>query len=290
MNVLSLFDGLSCGQLALQRADIDVENYYASEIDKYTIKITQKNFPNTIQLGDILLIDFNQFIGKIDLLLGGSPCQSLSCANPNGKGLNGDKSILFWKYVKALNTIRPKYFLFENVASMKTSDKNIITKELGVEPILIDSALVSAQRRKRYYWTNIPGVVQPSDKNILLKDILLAEFPATLLHSATGINYMNRKTAGGRTHWDFAYHSDRKNDKSSTLVANLHKGVPFNVLIDGDKIRKFDPIEAEKLQTMPINYTEGVSNTQRYKAIGNGWTIDVIAHILMGIKGENYGT
>lgn len=172
MNVLSLFDGISCGQLALRRAGVRIDKYYASEIDKYAIQVTQHNFPNTIQLGDVTKVDFTQFVGKIDLLIGGSPCQDLSVAKKDRKGLDGSRSGLFFKYVEALRTIKPKYFLLENVASMRKEDRDTITKIMGVEPIMINSALLSAQQRKRYYWTNIPNVTQPEDKHILLKDIL----------------------------------------------------------------------------------------------------------------------
>lgn len=172
MRILSLFDGISCGQLALRRAGVRIDKYYASEIDKFAIKITQTNFPNTIQLGDVNDIDFTKFIGKIDLLMGGSPCQDLSVAKQNRKGLEGERSGLFYKYIEALTTIKPKYFLLENVASMKKKDKDTITSIIGVEPVMINSALVSAQQRKRYYWTNIKGIVQPEDKRIFLKDII----------------------------------------------------------------------------------------------------------------------
>jgi len=230
-----------------------------------------------------LNLDFKTFT-DIDLLLGGSPCQDLSAAKPTGKGLEGSKSILFWRYVDALREVKPKYFLFENVASMKEKDRNIITRELGVQPIKIDSALVSAQRRNRLYWTNIPKVAQPLDKGILLRHILLPNASDSLSHSEAGVRYMDRKVSGGRTHWDFKHHSDSFDDKSATVVANFYKGVPYNVLTEGATIRRFDPRECEKLQTLPIDYTKGVSNTQRYKMIGNGWTVDVIAHILRGME------
>lgn len=151
MRVLSLFDGISCGRIALERAGILVESYYASEVDKYAISVAQKNYPDTIQLGDINTIDFKQFVGKIDLIIGGSPCQDLSVAKQNREGLSGKQSGLFWKFVEALETIKPRFFLLENVASMSKENKDIISKALGVEPILINSALVSAQQRKRLY-------------------------------------------------------------------------------------------------------------------------------------------
>ncbi len=350
INVMSVFDGISCGQLALERAGIKVDNYYASEIDKYAIQVTMKNFPDTIQLGDVTKV-----AGKgrgINLLIGGSPCQGFSFA---GKQLNFDdpRSKLFFEYVRILNEIREEnpnaLFLLENV-KMKKEFQDVISKELGVEPIEINSALVSAQNRKRLYWTNIKGVTQPEDKNILLKDIIINndtptavchprrykepnriytekshtlrtpsgggtnnnyvfQFPHgcskggvrdlskistvsaqfhnnffKLVHSQKALDYMNRKVTGGRNHYDFAHHSDIKNNKSSAVVANFFKGVPYNVLIDLGCIRKFHPIECERLQTIPDNYTEGISDTQRYKAIGNGWTVDVVSHIFSFIQ------
>lgn len=183
MRVLSLFDGISCGHVALDRANIPVEVYYASEIDKYAIQVTQKNYPNTIQLGDINNIDFTQFIGKIDLIMGGSPCQDLSIAGKR-KGLQGERSSLFYKFVEAIEVIKPKYFLLENNVGMPKEAYEEISKLMGCYPIMINSALVSAQTRKRYYWTNIGqmkydlfgfptvDIPQPDDKGILLKDVL----------------------------------------------------------------------------------------------------------------------
>lgn len=175
MKILSLFDGISCGRLALERAGIPVEKYYASEIDKYAIQVAQKNYPDTIQVGDINTVHFTDFM-DVDLIIGGSPCQDLSIAKQNREGLRGARSGLFWQYVDALATIRPKWFLLENVASMRNEDRDAITATLKkiypeTECIMINSALVSAQQRKRYYWTNW-HVEQPQDKGILLKDIL----------------------------------------------------------------------------------------------------------------------
>lgn len=174
--VLSLFDGMSCGQIALNKLGIIPEKYYASEVDKYAIQITQKNFPNTIQLGDVnnyetweLLPEFSW--DGIDLLIGGSPCQDLSIAKQDRKGLDGERSGLFWRYVEILRKAKPKYFLLENVASMRDKDRDTISEILGVKPIMINSALMSAQQRKRYYWTNI-WVTQPNDRKIFLKDII----------------------------------------------------------------------------------------------------------------------
>ena len=290
MNVLSLFDGISCGQVALDRAKIEVDNYYASEIDKYAIQITQKNYPNTIQLGDVKEIDFTQFIGEIDLIIGGSPCQDLSIAKADRKGLNGSRSGLFFKFVEAIETIKPKYFLLENVASMSKENRNKITEILGVEPIMINSALLSAQQRKRYYWTNIPNVQQPEDKGILLQDIL-----------EDGLAYLNKAESLTSTNTDsmvckpIRLGQFGKGGQGQRIYSVKGKSVCLGLggsskenykidLPDGDYIvRKLTPVECERLQTLPDNYTEGISNSQRYKCLGNGWTVDVIAHILKNL-------
>ena len=472
MRILSLFDGISCGQLALTRAGIPIEIYYASEIDKYAMQVTQKNFPKTIQLGDVSKIDFTKFIRKIDMIIGGSPCQDLSIAKANRQGLQGQRSGLFYKFVEAIRTIKPKYFLLENVASMSKENKDIITKKLGVEPIMINSALVSAQQRKRLYWCNWK-IEQPKDKGIILKDILESDetwndksysltasyngavFPHDYLRKqrqmvampvpeatkkgfteiqqgdCVDLSNMNSKTRRGRNMKDksncltasecqfYQYikpcalrnrgngkqpelnKTDKANalttvqtdsmvcqpisdnyfrkfgskgkilnedtDKSNTLTASAGTGggnvpavakrvggfygqntrwgiysetgksptltasmglggghVPMtpvrlgqvgkghqgervysvkgkSMCLSGDGggkailtkidlpdgeyiIRKFTPIECERLQTLPDNYTEGVSKTQRYKAIGNGWTVDVIAHMFRELQ------
>lgn len=178
-NVLSLFDGMRCGAIALERADIGYDKYFASEIDKYAIKIADKNYPKAINLGDINDFQFWEFIEgfsweDIDLVMGGSPCQDLSIAKHNRKGLEGERSGLFWRFVEILEKVKPKYFLLENVASMRNEDRDTISSILGVEPILINSALLSAQQRKRYYWTNI-WTTQPNDCKIFLKDIIETE-------------------------------------------------------------------------------------------------------------------
>ena len=328
INVLSLFDGMSCGRQALERAGISVNLYLASEIDKYAIKITMKNYPDTVQLGDVRGVD-TVGMPKIDLLLAGSPCQGFSFA---GKQLAFDdpRSVLFFEFVRILKEFKEKNpkikFLLENV-KMKKVYQDIISEILGVEPIEINSALVSAQNRKRLYWTNIEGVEQPEDRGILLKDIVLPDVlpieldglrgkngcfgegyarvftdksttlrtpsgggnipsfvKADLIHTEAALSYMDKQVRGGRNHWDFAHHSDIRNDKSSVIVANFFKGVPYNVFKDWNCVRKFHPIECERLQTVKDNYTDGVSNTARYKMLGNGWTIEVIAHILSNLK------
>lgn len=334
---LSLFDGMSCGQLALQRAGIKVDYYLASEVDKATISIATKNWPDMVHLGDVRDVDGTKMVSPF-ILMGGSPCQSFSFAGKrNGMSTEqgeeittlerylelkaegfafSGQSYLFWEYVRILREVRPKYFLLENVRMVKKWEE-VITGILGVEPITINSKLVSAQNRKRLYWTNIPEVTQPKDKGILLKDIVFSDSNPTICYhtnksgtrsphfekscalratasanyqllvlSENALRYMDKEVSGGRTHWDFSHHSDVRKDKSQTVVANFLKGVHYNVLRDRNCVRKFHPIECERLQTVPEGYTEGVANTQRYKMLGNGWTVDVIAHILSHIPEE----
>ena len=322
MNVLSLFDGMSCGQQALNRLGIKYDNYYASELDKYAIQITQKNFPDTIQLGDVCGVVAKDLPKDIDLLLAGSPCQGFSFA---GKQLAFDdpRSALFFEFVRLLRELKPKYFLLENVR-MKKEYLDVITEQVGgIEPIMINSALVSAQNRVRYYWTNIPNVQQPEDKGIVLHDVLEdytddVYFAGEKLQKnykggdqlnpnyksqANTIHDVNKKsgTICAGTHgyangyvtgaWRGRYNEDgsttqklelRKDDKTNTLTS-VQKD---NVVVENDTMnwRKLTPLECERLQTVDDNYTEGISNTQRYKMLGNGWTIDVISHILNHIK------
>jgi len=376
MNVLSLFDGMSCGQQALNRLGIKYDNYYASELDKYAIQITQKNFPDTIQLGDVCGVVAKD-LPKVDLLLAGSPCQGFSFA---GKQLAFDdpRSALFFEFIRLLRELKPKYFLLENVR-MKKEYLDIITEQVGgIEPILINSKLVSAQNRQRYYWTNIPNVTQPEDRGLVLRDVLedytddvyLAgeklqknykggnQLNPDYKSQANTIHDVNKKsgTICAGTHgyangyvagaWRGRYKIDgvrqdgkgsvagkttqmlelRKDEKTNALTTvqkdnvvvskrSVEKYVPdkdakfcdpYNKkTIKGDKSttlrtnssngnmwvndaevswRKLTPLECERLQTVDDNYTEGVSNTQRYKMLGNGWTIDVICHILNHIK------
>ncbi|MFA7287279.1 MAG: DNA (cytosine-5-)-methyltransferase [Melioribacteraceae bacterium] len=414
MNVLSVFDGMSCGQIALERTGIKVDNYYASEIDKYAIKVTQKNYPNTKHIGSVVDVKVED-LPKIDLLIGGSPCQGFSFA---GKQLNFEdpRSKLFFEFVRLKNELNPKYFLLENV-KMKKEYQDVISELLGVEPIMINSSLVSAQNRKRLYWTNIPDIDQPEDKWIFLKDIiehglvdrdksycvdanyfkggnlksyfsdsrrqLVFEKPHgwnkggikekdkfDSLRECTSGNYAiydngvtkieNHKSNDGlicigglnkNKKWlddgknlqrnfsqgeriysvlgksptlssnsggtagvgnvlisediikykisegsieKYVANTDSlfcdpynkkqlKGDKSTTIRTNYSNG---NMWVNDNSIgwRKLTPIECERLQTVPDNYTDCVSNSQRYKMLGNGWTVDVIAHIFKGIK------
>lgn len=281
MNVLSLFDGISCGRVALERAGIPVTKYYASEIDKYAIQIAMKNWPDIIQLGDInefcngFWLDERCEPGDIchskidtpDLIIGGSPCQGFSFA---GKQLAFDdpRSKLFFKFVEIVNYYKPKYFLLENVR-MKKEYLDIISEQLGVEPICINSSLVSAQNRARYYWTNIPDVTQPVDRKIMLADII----------------------EQGKVDRDKSYCIDANYYKGGSLKNYLEKKrrqlvfrqSELRVQESEKQFRKLTPLECERLQTLPDNYTEGVSNTQRYKMLGNGWTVDVLAHIFKHI-------
>jgi len=282
MNVLSLFDGISAGQVALERVGININNYYASEIDKYAIQITSNNYPDTIQMGSIT--DWNSWeidFSKIDLVIGGSPCQGFSFA---GKQLNFEdpRSKLFFDYVNILNHIRvlnpDVKFLLENVR-MKQEYQDVISRFLGVPPIFINSSLVSAQNRPRLYWTNISSIEQPEDKGIVLGDILINYPDVRYYLSDKAKDYMSR-LRNGKPRWD--YHTNLLSGKAACLTANMYKGVPYGVI--KEKSRKLTEIECERLQTLPDNYTAGVSNTQRYKALGNGWTVDVVAHIFKNIK------
>lgn len=274
-NVLSLFDGMSCGQLALDTLGIKVNNYFASEIDTHAMQIAKKNYPNTKHIGSVLDVRGSD-LPRIDLLIGGSPCQSFSNAG-DGSGMEG-KSKLFWEFVRVLKETNPTYFLLENV-KMKKEWEKIITDTLGVEPIAINSRLLTAQNRPRLYWTNIPNVVQPIDRGIVLKDILVDKVDEKFYLSDKAIDYMSR-LRNGKPRWE--YHTNPLDGKSACLTANMYKGVPYGVI--KELKRRLTPVECERLQSVPDNYTEGVSNTQRFKMLGNGWTIDVIAHILNEIR------
>ncbi len=266
MIFVSVCDGISAGQVAAQRLGLNLDKYYASEIDKWAIKLTQKNYPNTIQLGDVCNWEDWFFEEPIDVLIGGTPCQGFSFA---GKQLNFNdpRSALFFEFVKVLHDVKPKYFLLENVR-MKQEYQDVISKHLNVEPIVFNSNLVSAQNRHRLYWTNIPIVGELEDKNIYLQDIL--EIPGRGVIKVHG-------------EWK------SRGIKSQCLDANYHKGVDNHgqrtMIMDEQGVtRKLTPLECERLQTFPEGYTAGVSNTQRYKALGNSWTIDIIKHIFRGIE------
>jgi len=358
MNVLSLFDGMSCGRIALERAGIKVDNYFASEIDKYAIQIAIKNYPDTKHIGSVVDVKASD-LQKIDLLIGGSPCQSFSRAG-DGSGFDG-KSKLFFEYVRLLKEINPKYFLLENVL-MKKEWEDVITEYLGVNPVTIDSALFSAQQRKRLYWTNIPINEIKQNSNQVIADVLgidiinkrenkilmsksdiqvrvrkhyieplqlaiylrehknkanktikeisnFLDIPATKVEHyfrldksfaipdeniwfklKECINIEDAKYDKAimefeikNSNYDMAkriYHIDGKHPTLTTLTG----GGQRKTITDGKNMFLLTPNHTEILQTLPLDYTKGVSDNQRFKMIGNGWTVDVIAHILKGIK------
>lgn len=381
MKVLSLFDGISCAREALEKAGIEVDLYFASEIDEHAIKISQKNHSDHIPLGDVTKVTKEMIEGysvfcDTDLLIGGSPCQDLSIAKKGREGLKGSRSSLFYEYVRILNEVKPKWFILENVASMSQQDKDIISKELGIEPVMINAALVSAQNRKRLFWVGEYDplkrknykqvhISQPDDRSIFLKDILLdgsTEDMKSLCITATyakktGKDYLKKGIGqmirigdiGSNAQAHRVYSPDGKSvalsalgggqgaktglylvqkprgknkggihiEKSPTLTsssfehnnhivqpvalrnrgegkkpeyngtgkANAMTSVQTDSMVDiGSCIRKLHPIECERLQGLPDNYTEGISNTQRYKCLGNAFNVDVIAHILSFLK------
>lgn len=288
MRVLSLFDGMSCGRIAFERVGINIEEYFASEIEPSSIKVSNKNYKDIVQIGDVVEVNGNDY-KNIDILIGGSPCQGLSRAKTDRENLADFRSVLFYEYVRILKECNPRYFLLENVVMDKDSE-NEFTRLLGVKPIEINSNLVSAQNRKRLYWTNIPGVKVPEDRGILIKDIL-QENPYQLFEDIR-IEQTKVKTKNYYK-WDISgkgYYSqqDRAYFKDGKMCCVPKCQVKSKVnVVEGDKIyRRLSPIEVERLQTLPDDYTkcEGVSNTKRYEMIGNGWTVDVIAHILKGLK------
>ncbi len=401
MKILSLFDGISCARVALEKAGLKIENYFSSEVDKYAIQIAQKNYPNTIQMGNVLDVDCTS--GKlhygrgllaetdIELVIGGSPCQDLSIAKKNREGLNGKRSGLFWEYVRILKELKPKYFILENVASMPKEAKRVITETLwNIEPIMINAALVSAQNRKRLFWIGrLVGnkyekveIPQPKDRGIFLKDVLEQKISENFyvkdksntirvsgrssgvdnrhnwdtirigeynkggqgdrIYSASGKSVSLSANGGGRGAKTGLYitgvnvvsrgKEKDKNGKSYCLKVGqsgskgmvsiiqtprgnnkggekaLNGKVPTlssssweynNKLLDNGIIRRLTPIECERLQSLPDNYTrygygEGweldtpplveISNSQRYKCLGNAFNVEVVAHILRNLK------
>lgn len=293
MNVLSCFDGMACGRIALDRAGVKVDRYFASEIDQAAIAVAKHNYPMIEHIGDITQVK-SENLPKIDLLIGGSPCQGFSLA---GKGLafNDHRSKLFFEYIRLLKETNPKYFLLENVV-MKPEHQEVITNLLGVKPVLINSNLFSAQNRKRLYWTNIPIVPIPNSNSLVIKDILDSNVSSKY--------YMSLETA--------SRFKPSKNPNSgnvqSTTGRNIQLGAVIDInnkarccaaqtlgrdthILDGGyyegtnvkRIRKLTPTEWERLQTVPIDYTSTATHGKRYHALGNGWTVDVIAHIFKGL-------
>lgn len=359
MKVLSLFDGISCARVALERAGFKVKKYYTSEVDKYAIQIAQKNYPDTIQLGDVRGIT-KEMVGDVDLIIGGFPCQDLSVAKNNREGLKGERSGLFYECVRLVNELKPKHFIFENVNSMPKEAKETITKELfGIEPIMIDANLVSAQNRKRLFWCgSLVGsgyyvkngwVKLPEDKGIILADIIHelrgepvgekyfvsedTKVKPRTIRNTRGVNEKaNSMTAtmykgsqsngttcirvgtigndgqgnrvysvygksctlsangGGRGAKIGLYvvpvalrnrGEGKKPEYNKTERANALTTVQTDSMVQvEDRIRRLTPIECERLQCLDVNWTEGISDTQRYKCLGNAFNVDVVAHIL----------
>lgn len=317
INVLSLFDGISCGRVALGRAGIPINKYFASEIDKHAIAVTKNKWPDTIHLGDVKHLN-GKTLPPIDLILAGSPCQSFSNAG-NGMGFKG-KSGLFYEFVRILKEVNPKYFLLENVA-MKKEWSDVISNELGVKPIIINSSLVSAQNRKRAYWTNIPNISQPEDRKIMLSDVIDQDYDGIWVWprgtNCGGVKDYNGKSPsvtisswqynfliyhdGTETpkftknklkmvgHINSIHHSNRvysSEGKSPTLLSSSGgiSGKGNSLIMVKDKVRRFTINEVEALQTLDKDYTIGIPMGQRFKCCGNGWTVDVISHILNSLK------
>ena len=320
MKVLSLFDGISVAHYSLGDR---VTEYYSSEIDPHAIKVSKKNYPDIKRLGDVRTVEF---IPDLDLLIGGSPCTDLSIAKKDRKSLDGDQSKLFYEYVRILKLCKPKYFILENVNSMSKEARAKITEEIGVEPIMIDAALVSAQSRKRLFWTNIPVQGLPEDRKIRLKDILEPEaevdermtpkstaFTTTtqskISHTTKKLGFVgehdhqanrvydekgkspaiNTLSANGLVQIGHIGNTNSQgqrvydpNGKSVGLKANGGGGGAKTGLYQTEttKIRKLTPIECERLQSLPDNYTAGISNTQRYKCLGNAFNSEVIKFIV----------
>ena len=286
MKVLSLCDGMSCGHIALDKAGIKVDEYYAAEIKKIGIKVTKENYPNTIHIGDVNKIQFkdgvlfteegNFEVGHIDLVMFGSPCQTFSIAMKKELRVgmqNMEKSGLFLECYRVLKEVNPTYFLMENVGTMKNEDRDFITYLMGVEPVFINSSLVSAQLRRRYYWTNIPNVTVPEDKGIELKDVITSGF-------------VDKKKARALVVSESRPLTDRKRMMHRYKTTGMLTLV-FEDLDDKENTcRIFNQTELERLQTVPEGYTKCLTRNEAADVLGDGWTVDVIAHILSFIPKE----
>jgi len=272
MRVLSLFDGISVAQQALHEIGAPIEVYYASEIDRHAMTVTMKNFPKTIQLGDVCKIN-SKNLKNIDLLIGGSPCQDLSQLKTYGQGLGGIYSGLFYEYIRVLRDIKPKYFVLENVNSMTAINRATITKIIGVPPIMFDAALVSAQSRRRLFWTNITGITKPIDKKIFIKDIVedyvLPEDNSRKI-CKSAFSYVQQKKIKICNYFG----------KNTCLTTQHKQRNCAGFIHDTIGLRGFTSIEYERLQSLPDNYTEGITDNQRYHAIGNAFNCAVVKHIL----------
>ena len=297
MKVLSLFDGISCGMVAFERAGIPVERYVAYEIEESAIKVSKYHYPNIEECGDVFKADFTQYEG-FDILIGGSPCTYWSVAKAGNKGDKGIRETtssgigwdLFSQYARALKEVKPKWFLYENNESMSDDIKSEITKQLGVQPIMIDSTDFSAQIRKRYYWTNIPVDMKFEKSQKTIKDILFEHE-----YSARDFSQYKDTVKWNKEHtcckWDTSgkgYYSQANRCRTIDVKANtlLASGTDkVMIYLGNNKCRTLHPIEAERLQTLPDNYTDCIkSSVKRIGLVGNGWTVDVIAHIFRGLN------
>lgn len=291
IKVLSLFDGISCGMIALERAGVPVERYVAYEIDENAIKVSKHNYPHIEHKGDVFAAKYTE--GEFDLLIGGSPCTywSIAKAGTNRETTSSGMGFdLFMQYVRALREAKPKYFLYENNESMSDEIKNEISKHLGVEPVMIDSADFSAQIRKRYYWTNIPVLLDYIPKDLIIEDIIFDETYQVKSFERYATTKIISKD-GNAVKWDSSgkgYYSQQNRARAKSLKMNTVTARgrdKCNIWLGGTKYRYIHPIEAERLQTLPDDYTNVLkSDAQRIKAIGNGWTVDVIAYILNNLK------
>ena len=279
MKYISLFSGIGGFELGIQSVVPGAECVGYSEIDPKAISIYKNHFPSHPYLGPIETIKNPP---EFDLLVAGFPCTDLSIANVENKGLEGSRSGLLTEAIRIMRERNPKYFVIENVASMKKANKDLISSLLGVQPILLNAADISCQHRKRLFWANFP--ISPLSKvESRFVDILEENYDKKLILSEKAIDYMNRTVKGGRTHWQFGHHNDTWISKSVCLTASIWKCVPYNVLIDRrneSKIyRKHSVLECERIMGFPDNWTSGVADTHRYKAIGNAVSIPVIEHI-----------
>ena len=299
-NVLSLFDGISCGQLALRKVGIEYENYYASEIEDFSIRVTQHHFPETIQLGDVQAVRGDD-LPPIDLLMAGSPCQGLSRCG-HRRNFEDERSKLYYEFLRLLKETNPRYFFLENVP-MSAESESIITEDLGVKPYYVNSSLFSAQSRARLYWTNLPVKNLPFQRNMTTVGDILEPTTSEKIYTQPYLKLYDwkaeqeyiKKAPCGATTRRIGYVSDKqaqatrvysKNGKSACLLAKGGgQGAKTGLYaLDGKKARKLSVLECERLQTLPEGYTTSVkgSNEKRYQAIGNGWTVDVIAHLFSG--------
>ena len=310
MKVLSLCDGMSCGQLALKKLGIPIEAYYAAEIKDVAIKVTLDNFPNTIEIGDVNKVSYKEGIlttengdlqvGQIDLVMFGSPCQTFSLAmiTEHRVGLEDkEKSGLFYECYRILQEVKPKYFLMENVRSMKDKDRDFISQMMGVEPIMIDSAFIAPAMRKRYYWTNIEGVEQPKKKDIPLQSILTSGYTERQKARCLTVSDSRPLTTSVKMFHRFYYKGfntlvfkDRQHylnckqyydDNYKGMAA---KDIPVGETDVFDGVRYLNQLELERCQTVPEGYTKILTRNEAADVLGDGWTIDVIAHILSYMK------